>query len=140
MAAVEGIGTGLPTGLAIVYARKLTQVSEGAVEEFEFELLYEEIVPGPQLVRAPCQVGEGVMAEDIVSAPVGAAEVASAGDSGLEAPLRTHRGEWKESRQLLISVSCDTSINFHGSVGRNCLHPRLQPNARDSDDTLVPPA
>lgn len=139
MAAVEGIGTGLPTGLAIVDAWKLTQVSEGAVEGFEFDLLYEEIVSGPQLVRVLCQVEEGVTAGETVSAPVGTAEVALAGDSGQEAPLRTHHGELTGSRQVLISFSCDTSVKVHGSEGRNCLRPRLQPKAQGSDDTPVPP-
>ena len=139
MAAVEEIDIGLPPGLAIVDAWELTQVSEGAVEGFEFEPLGEGIVPGPQLARAPSQGGEVVLAGEIVSAPAGAAEVASAGDSEPEAPWRTHRGEWTGSRQVWISNPCDTSVNVHGSVWRNCLHPRLQPNAQDSDDTLVPP-
>lgn len=138
MAAVEGIDTVLPTGLAIVDAWELTQVLEGAVEGFGSELLDEEIVPGLQLARAPSQVEEVVTAGEIVSAPVGAAEVASVDDSEREAPWQTHHGEWTKSRQVLISISCDKSVNVHAPVGCNCLHPRLQPNAQDSDDTPAP--
>jgi hypothetical protein len=117
VAAVGGIGTGLPTGLAIVDARQSIPVWEGAVEGFGIELLDEEIVPGLQLARAPYQVGEVALAGEIVSAAVGAAEVASAGDSEPEAPWRTHHGEWKESRRVLISIICDTSTYVHCSVG-----------------------
>lgn len=109
--------------------------------EFGSGLPDEETESELALAKVPCQAA-GVVSAGELAFVVLEAEVVFAGDIELEVLWQILHGEWRGNRQWLISVQCESqSASVTSSACQlEHLHPKLRPNAPNSDDIFVPPA